>query len=297
MPKTATAGMSTNLAKDLTFLSTCWRVERTDGVVLAFTDHDVDIEYDSITYDAESGITRSPIKSGLDLSIDGMDVQGILNSAKISEGDLRAGLYNGAEIYVFVIDWSNTGNGIIRMRRGLLGEVKIQNGIYVAELQGLTQYLSNELLEQYTPECQADFGDSRCGFATATLEQSSQVTAITEARRTFVVQESVGSGSPGIDFSFPGLPSYNYKYGRLEWTSGLNQGIVQEVKDVTVGTATLELYLKAPFTIQVNDTFDLTAGCDKRFATCKFFGRNKDFRGFPDIPGQDRYLNYPDARA
>lgn len=297
MSKSVSAAMATHIAQDLTTLATCWRVERTDGEVLAFTDHDADIVYDGIAYDAETGITRSAIKTNSDLAIDNLDVQGILDSARIDEDDIRAGLYNGAEIYVFLINWNDTGQGILKIRRGIVGQLKLQNGTYVAELQGLAQLLTNELLELYTPECQADFGDTRCGFDTSVLEQTSEVVSVSDARRTFIVQESIGSGSPGIDFSLTGLPSYGYKYGRLEWTSGLNDGIVQELKTAVAGTATFTLYLKAPFTIQVGDTFKVTAGCDKRFATCKFYSNQKNFRGFPDIPGQDRYLNYPDARA
>lgn len=295
--KTASAGLTTHIGANLTTLSTGWRIERTDGTILAFTDHDKDIEYDGVVYDAETGITRSAIKSKMDLSVDNLDVQGLLSSDKISADDIRAGLYNGAEIYVFLINWNDTSQGIIRMRRGLLGQITLQNEIYVAELQGLAQLLSNEILELYTPECQADFGDTRCGFDTSVFLQSSEVLSVTDARRSFTVQESIGSGSPGIDFSLSGLPGYNYKYGRLEWTSGLNNGVVQEVKAVSTGTAALTLYLKAPFTIQAGDTFEITAGCDKRFVTCKFFSNQKNFRGFPDIPGQDRYLDYPDARA
>jgi len=295
--KIASAALESHLAQDLTTLATCWRVERVDGEVITLTDHDADIIYDGLTYTADGGFTRSAVKSQLDLDIDTLDVEGILSSDQITEDDIRAGRYNGAEIYVFVINWADTSQGIIKIKRGLIGEIKVQNGIYIAELQGLSQYLSNEILEQYTAECQADFGDSRCGFDTDTLKQSSTVISVSTDRLEFVVQESVGSGSPGIDFSLTGLPSYGYDHGKLTWTSGENNGIIQEVKIADSVTATLTLYLKSPFSITVGDTFDLTAGCDKRFATCQFFGRQKFFRGFPDVPGQDRYLNYPDARA
>lgn len=298
MSKSVSGALETHIGQDLTTLSTCWRVEWTDSsTVLSFTDHDVDILFDAITYKAETGFTRSAVKSQLDFTVDNLDVQGILDSNEISETDLRAGRFNGAEIYVFLINWDDTTQGILKLRRGTLGQVKMSNGIFIAELQGLAQRLSNEILEEYVAECQADFGDMRCGFNTATLLQTSQVVSVTDARRTFTVLESIGSGSLGIDFSLSGLPSYGYKYGRLEWTSGPNNGIVQELKTAVSATLTFSLYLKAPFTITAGDTFNVTAGCDKRFVTCKFYARQKSFRGYPDIPGQDRYLNYPDAQT
>ena len=41
-------------------------------------------------------------------------------------------------------------------------------------------------------------------------------------------------------------------------------------------------------------TLDVTAGCDRRFDTCKAkFGNAVNFRGFPHIPGSDYVLRHP----
>ena len=42
------------------------------------------------------------------------------------------------------------------------------------------------------------------------------------------------------------------------------------------------------------DALTLTAGCDRRFATCRTrFANAENFRGFPHIPGNDYVLRYP----
>jgi uncharacterized phage protein (TIGR02218 family) len=42
------------------------------------------------------------------------------------------------------------------------------------------------------------------------------------------------------------------------------------------------------------DGLVLTAGCDRRFATCRAKFENAErFRGFPHIPGNDFVLRYP----
>lgn len=42
------------------------------------------------------------------------------------------------------------------------------------------------------------------------------------------------------------------------------------------------------------DALVLTAGCDRRFATCRAkFENAEQFRGFPHIPGNDFVLRYP----
>jgi uncharacterized phage protein (TIGR02218 family) len=63
--------------------------------------------------------------------------------------------------------------------------------------------------------------------------------------------------------------------------------------DLVDGVAVLTL-LEAPLrAIAMSDTFTIRAGCDKRIATCGTkFANVVNFRGFPNIPGQDVVLRY-----
>jgi uncharacterized phage protein (TIGR02218 family) len=46
--------------------------------------------------------------------------------------------------------------------------------------------------------------------------------------------------------------------------------------------------------VAAGDTFAITAGCDKQFATCKAkFANAVNFRGFPYMPGNDAVTSYP----
>jgi uncharacterized phage protein (TIGR02218 family) len=48
-----------------------------------------------------------------------------------------------------------------------------------------------------------------------------------------------------------------------------------------------------PRPIEVGDTFDITAGCDKRLETCRDrFSNVVNFGGFPHMPGNDYALAY-----
>jgi uncharacterized phage protein (TIGR02218 family) len=48
-----------------------------------------------------------------------------------------------------------------------------------------------------------------------------------------------------------------------------------------------------PEPLSVEDTFVVTAGCDKRFATCRErFDNVVNFHGFPHIPGNDFVISY-----
>jgi uncharacterized phage protein (TIGR02218 family) len=83
--------------------------------------------------------------------------------------------------------------------------------------------------------------------------------------------------------------------GTLTWTSGANTGRITEVlaHGLADAIATLTL-LEAPVrAIAGGDTFSARAGCDKRIATCGVkFANTANFRGFPNIPGQDAVLRY-----
>jgi uncharacterized phage protein (TIGR02218 family) len=49
-----------------------------------------------------------------------------------------------------------------------------------------------------------------------------------------------------------------------------------------------------PEPIAIGDAFTVTAGCDKSFATCRArFANTDNFRGFPQIPGNDFLLASP----
>jgi len=62
---------------------------------------------------------------------------------------------------------------------------------------------------------------------------------------------------------------------------------------LTDAISTLTL-LEAPVrAIAEGDCFVARAGCDKRLATCGAkFANTANFRGFPNIPGQDAVLRY-----
>jgi len=86
--------------------------------------------------------------------------------------------------------------------------------------------------------------------------------------------------------------------GRLQWTGGVNAGLAVEVKEhrAEAGEVRLALWQAAPEPIAEGDAFLVTAGCDKRFETCRAkFANGLNFRGFPHMPGNDFVVAYPVA--
>ena len=63
-----------------------------------------------------------------------------------------------------------------------------------------------------------------------------------------------------------------------------------EVKDFASGAFVLQQAMPNP--IQVGDAYSVYAGCDKLLASCKTkFNNVINFRGFPHVPGPDRYVS------
>lgn len=168
MPLSLTSALNAHLAGDLQTLASLWFMQRVDGVQYYFTDHDQAITFDGQVYQPGVGYDRSAIEDKLEMSVDNMDVRGILDVDNISRDDVRGGLLDGAFVQIRIVNYKNISDGSIIRRTGWLGTVKQNNlGQFDAELRGLTQALSEGLTEEYSPACTVDLGSQRCGIPIA----------------------------------------------------------------------------------------------------------------------------------
>lgn len=279
--KAASSQLATHIAGGVTTLATCWKVTRLDESVFGFTDHDQDIVFSGVTYAAATGYTRSAIHTIANLAVDNLDIESILESDVMSAADLRSGIWDGAEVEIFMVNWADLTQGRIILKRGRIGEVELKSPTFRAELRGLTQQLSQQIVELYTPDCRAELGDSRCGVNLAALTVTGAVTA-SAGRYSF----TDSARAEAADY---------WNGGVLTWLTGDNVGRSMEVKTFSAGV--VGLFLPMPAAIAVGDTYSLKPGCDKSLAMCKNRYNNVlNFRGEPHVPGTDQVLSYPDAK-
>lgn len=276
--KPLSAGLEAHLATGTTTLAWCWRLTRSDGTVLGFTDHDRDLVFDATTYSAATGFTASEITDSLGLSTDNLDVEGALSAASLSEHDLAAGLYDGARVEIWRVNWQDPGQRVL-MRSGTLGDVSRNGTAFTAEIRGLAQALQQPNGRLYQYACDADLGDARC-----TVDLTSP--------KFHVTGTVLASASPRLlTGALPDAFDEDwFSRGRLVFTSGANRGRAQEIRrHINSGNAVdIELWQPFASAIAPGDVFTLTAGCDKHFATCRAkFANAVNFRGFPHIPGND----------
>ena len=274
-------GLAAHLAGGATTLCHCWKLVRADGAAMGFTDHDRDLAFDGVTYEAAAGLTASAIETRAGLAVDNLDVLGALASERLSDADLAAGLYDDASVEIWRVNWQAVDQRVL-MRKGNLGEVSRGATAFSAELRGLAHRLNQPVGRLFQYGCDADLGDERCGLDLAALTATGTVVTAEDNR---VLMAS------GLD----GFGEGWFARGRLSFTSGANDGARMEVKRhaLSAAGAIVELWQKMPRDVAAGDTFAVVAGCDKLFQTCGAkFSNGVNFRGFPHMPGNDFVVSY-----
>lgn len=271
---------SDSLARDLTTIALCWRVARTDGVVLGFTTHDRALDIGGLRYAAAPGMTPSAISLGDGLEVDTMEFAGALSAAAITEGDLAAGRYDGAALTIFMVDWSDAAAGTLRLARGTIGTIEQRTGpgggSFTATVRGPTAAFEALAIETCSPDCRAELGDRRCRVDLAPLT----VTARTVEGST---RDRIAVAVSAIE---------RFAGGRIRPLDGPNAGIDARVSAVEGNK--LVLFEAFPFALTANTRVELREGCNKTLATCATrFANAINFRGEPHVPGGDVLTRFP----
>lgn len=273
--------LADHLATGVTTLCHGWRVTRRDGVVMGFTDHDRDLVVEGLTLHAASGIAGSESVEAAGLAVTGAELSGALSSDALADADLAAGLYDGAAIDLLLINWQAPAQHVV-LRRGTIGEVRVSDGVFTAEIRGAADALNQTRGRLFSTSCDADLGDARCGVDLAAPAHRAQV--------------SVHAVDGALRLRVDGLSGHaqgTFARGRAVFASGANTGFATEVKAhlLDASGAVIRLWQRPPFAVAQGDALILTAGCDKRYATCRDrFSNALNFRGFPHMPGNDFVL-------
>ena len=278
------AGLAAHLAQGETTLCTCWRLERTDGLVLGFTDHDRGLSFDGTDYAPTFGLDGSEVPDRLGAQVSTSEVLGVLASEAITEDDILLGRYDGAQVETFRVNWAAPEQRVL-LRTDTIGEILREDGAFRAELRSPQQGLNATHGRIYQGLCDAQLGDSRCGvnLADPALLGFATVTGIDDAYGLTVT--GLGSFAEGF-----------FAFGAATWTDGRRQGLRDGVMSHRRigGVDRLSFGVRVGDWVAVGDTLSVSAGCDRRFATCRDrFANALNFRGFPHIPGSDYVLRYP----
>lgn len=270
--------LQAKLDSRLTSLCTCHIVERKDGLRQGFTDHDRDIMLDGVLCLASTGFSGSEMTEKLGFAISGGEVAGGLIDDSLTEDDILKGLYDEAVIHIWLVDWQEPTLKVL-IRSGTIGEIIREGHSFKAEIRSSLAALDIEKGRAYIPSCDALVGDNRCKVNMA----------------SWTVNGVVTDALSLVDFEASGLTGFavgSFTQGKLTWMTGANAGVASEVHEVSGSHVVLRTEMTQA--LAVGDTFSMTAGCDKTYATCKAkFTNGINFRGFPHIPGNDYLASYP----
>jgi uncharacterized phage protein (TIGR02218 family) len=278
-----------HLSGDATTTCHCWRVSRRDGEVLGFTEHDRDLAFGGTTYLAASGFEASDGEEQAGLPAATSTVAGGFSSDAVTEADLNAGLYDGARVEVYLVNWADPAQNLL-LKVQEIGEVTRQTGQFQAELRSFAARLSEPQGRIYNRRCDAVLGDARCGIDLGLPQYRAEGAIASVLDATRLLLSGIGS-----------FPANFFAGGKLAFTSGGNAGRSLDIDshEATSGGMQVTLWLPLETPPPANgDPVVLTAGCDKAFATCRAkFGNPDNFRGFPHMPGADFAYTYADGTS
>jgi len=271
-----------------------YTVTRADGTIHRFTDHNTRILFNSYAYKPTIGFMPSAHQEIAGLSNDNFEVFGALDDTEITEEDLRGGRFRDAEVLEQLIDWRVPWLGAIRQRTYFMTEITHTEAGWVAQVEGLSSFLDRIVGNVTTRTCRHTLGDGECGVNLTLMEVTGTVTAITSAGTTFEtdvtdVKDVTGSTISNTDQWF--------RHGTIEWDTGNNAGLIDDVKSSLITDGVATLWRKTRYDIQVGDTFTLTPGCNRSIEICRTKFDDKDnFGGRNLIPGTDKVLRTPNAK-
>lgn len=270
-----------DLKSGVTTLCMCWRIIRKDGRRAGFTDCNREIVFDGTHFLPETAASGSVISSGAGLSVDNSEIEGALSADALSGEDLAAGRYDGARVEIFRVNW-NIPDRRVLLKVCILGEIRREGNAFRAEMRGVSGFLEQPTGRVYQRLCDVAFGSAECGIDASSPEFSASCTVNTAySRQKFSVT--------GIENFSPGW----FRNGLLSWKSGAGVHTDAHIRN-DAENGMIDLWVPAGFPVRSGDRCVLTAGCDKKFGTCREkFSNAVNFRGFHLMPGNDFVLSYP----
>lgn len=256
-----------------------WRLERADGVALGFTSHDRDLVIDAFRYRAVPGMVPSTIALTDSLEADNVEIAGVVTSAAITEADLDAGRWDGALLYISLVDWEQPEAEPLPLICGEFGEIIRSGDSFTVEMLGATSFLDEPVAPLTSPTCRAEFGDRQCKLGLHRFKTEGQVGEV--------------SGDE-IEIAALGDAAADYLFGSLRFLDGSNCGLSHAIVDGQDNIVRLADLPAQP--VAAGTRVLLTQGCNKNFTTCRDrFANGVNFRGEPYLPGNDLLTRYPGA--
>lgn len=258
------------LASGATHLCRAWALTRRDKTRLGFTDHDQELSFDGLVFQASSGLTPMALQQSTGLSVDNSETLGILQADQIRDEDITAGLYDGAEVVSYLVCWDDPALRRVEFR-GTIGSISRQGGQFSAELRGLTEQLNISRGQVFNRHSPLAVGDDP-----------------SIPRSAAVVVSAAPSGDE-IRVQLAGFAPGWFAQGQMVILSGAAEGQSAAIKSDQVegNERILKLFSSIGVALTPGTELALSPGPEKYNETGLYLG------GFPHIPGEDWLVSVP----
>lgn len=285
MSRTLSADFQTHIAGTAHTRCAMLRIDLVDGTSIALTDHDQTLSFNlgdgAVDYEPDTGILPSDLSLSAGFDADDMEVTGPIGDV-VTRAAVIGGRFDDAVVRYFFVNWSDLTQGAAKLVKGRIVLAEVEGGRFKFTMHSEVSKFSQSIGLVITAYCRHDFGDAQCQAVPETL--AATITAVTD-ELGFAVSYT---GTYASDF---------WNRGTVSFDTGTLAGIRPvEIFDFTSGGAgagSLVLLAPLPEAPQVGDTLTLTQGCERIRTACMAFNNIANFGGFPDVPGSDQVLRYP----
>ncbi len=223
---------------------TCFKISRSDGITLGFTDSQDDVVLDGLTYYSSSVIHRSAIESSSDISPDNLEITGILDHQVICQIDIIEGRYDGATIEISLFDRA-TGSKT-KLKNGIIGAIKTDKGLFIAEVHTIIEAFEKNIGQVYSCMCRANLGDARCAVNLADFTSDGVIKEYDGSRLTYdLIDKPNGYFTSGF-LIFDDFPKKHHIYRHFGKIFIIDRGL----------------------TLKKGMKFKAFPGCDKSLSSC-----------------------------
>jgi hypothetical protein len=156
-------------------IATLWKITRRDGQVFGFTDHDQDIEFGGLTYDAATSYNRTATADNAGFSVSNMVIESILDSSLITEDDIIAGLWDYSQVEIRNVNWKDRRvlhiSGVTKANPGVITtrephELATGDTVTVSNVGGMTELNGNTYTVTVITSTTFSIGVSTTGYTT-----------------------------------------------------------------------------------------------------------------------------------
>lgn len=148
--------------REVTTLCSLWWLEFSARASIFLTDHDDMILHDDETYLPQHAADGTLAESRIGLSVDSGGVRTSLTLPGISAQELRDGILDNAQLSQFQHDWRSGETELLF--KGRIGEVSFSGDEVSFEWLGQASLLDQTTGRVFSRQCDASFGDARCGL-------------------------------------------------------------------------------------------------------------------------------------